>query len=373
MDQTQYKCPNCGDVIKFAPASGEFKCDACDSVFPKATIEAMFGQDGTGNAQTAPMGQDAQPPAAGQGTGYSWQGEELEIMDGVVSYACKSCGAEVVADVNTAATKCPYCDNPIVLNANVRGVYQPQQILPFKLDKKAAINALVKHYKSCKYVPPVFNPEKRLVEVKGIYVPFWLFDSGVYADVSYEGTKVRTWSDRNYNYTETSYYNIRRQGNLYFRNIPTDASAKMEDEYMDALEPFHFQELQPFNSAYMSGFLADKFDVEVNEAFPRAQERIKNTTQDEFRKTVQGYSSVRPISSAINPANSSYRYVMLPVWILTTKYENKIYKFAVNGQTGEVAGELPLDKKKVMLHRILYTAIPAVVMSAAYWLWQAFS
>ena len=349
---TDYKCPNCGGAIKFNAANGELQCESCDSIFSQEALETLFGD------------QSGQAPADGQ---YNWQtNDDNGCIENMSMYICKNCGAEIAADATTAATACPYCGSPVVLNQNVSGINKPDLIIPFKLDKNAAVQALVKHYKAHKLVPDAFNPEKHIDDIRGVYVPFWLFDAGVYADIHYEGTRTRHWEDSRFRYTETSYFDIYRAGNVAFSNIPTDASQKMEDEYMDGLEPFKMEDAQSFNALYLSGFLADKYDVDAGVDFPRAEKRIKSSAETAFRGTVKGFDTVRPRVSSITPHTSSYKYAMLPVWVMTAKWNGQIYKFAVNGQTGTVAGNLPYDKKKLNLYRLAWFAGSAAVLNVGY-------
>lgn len=349
---TEYKCPNCGGDIKFNAANGELQCESCDSIFSQEALETLFGA------------QNADAPVDGE---YKWEnGSPEETIEGVAMYICKNCGAEIAADPTTAATACPYCGSPVVLNNNVSGINKPDVIIPFKLDKNAALAALVKHYKAHKLVPNAFNPEKHIDEIRGVYVPFWLFDAGVNADIHYEATRTHSWSDRTYDYTETSYYDVWRSGSVAFSNIPTDASQKMEDEYMDGIEPFDMTEAKPFTPLYLSGFLADKYDVDRDVDFPRAEKRIKTSTENAFRGTVMGYDTVTTRVSSVMPFSAAYKYAMLPVWVMTAKYKDKVYKFAVNGQNGIVAGDLPCDKGKLNLYRLGWFAGSFAAANAVY-------
>ena len=331
---TEYKCPNCNGAIKYNPKKESLECASCGTLFTQEQLDAIYGKP-----DTDAVAENVK------------KAETIETIDGMRIYICQSCGAQIAADDSTAATHCPYCGNPVVIGNTTSGLNKPDLILPFKLDKKAAINALVAHYRKFKLVPDSFNPEKHIDDIRGVYVPFWLFDSNASANIVYDATKVRHWSDHTYNYTETSFFEIHRGGSIGFSGIPVDASSKMEDEYMDGLEPFDYNDLKAFHPSFMSGFLADKYDVDQTASFQRAHNRIAQSTVDEFKKTVEGYTTVKPRTTNVNTANSTYRYAMLPVWVMTAKYGDKIYKFAVNGQTGTVAGELPVDKKKLMLLR----------------------
>lgn len=349
----EYKCPNCGGYIKFDTASQRFKCEFCNSVF---TQEELAEQ--TAKAQAKAQNEASPDIGAEQAEQYGWTAETNGTLGEMSVYSCQSCGAQITTDVNTVASKCPYCDSPVIMTGKVSGMNKPNCIIPFKLDGKQAGDALKSFCKGKIFLPSNFINEHNVSEIKGVYVPFWLFESDVNAHIEYEATKVRTWSDNDYNYTETSYYNVTRGGTIGYSDIPVDASKTMPDDYMDGIEPFDYKEMSDFDPAFLSGFMADKYDVESEEAFPRAERRIKNSTEEAFSRTVNGYDSVSPRMSVIKPYNSKYKYAMLPVWLLNTTYGGKKYLYAVNGQTGRVSGTLPVDKKKVGL---MFAGITAAV------------
>ena len=229
----------------------------------------------------------------------------------------------------------------------------------------------LRHVKECQIVQTNWTTsgqwnllhEDKLEEIKGLYVPFWLFDSNINASVQYEGTTVRTWRDSKYQYTETSYYDIYRQGNMSFMNIPVDGSTKMPDDLMESIEPFNFGEAVDFQTAYLAGYLADKYDVDMQASIPRANERIKHSAEDTLRGTVQGYSSVVPRFSSVQLLSGTAKYALYPVWILNTKYKDQNYTFAMNGQTGKFIGNLPIDKGKLVA---LFAGVSVAAGALAY-------
>jgi hypothetical protein len=159
----------------------------------------------------------------------------------------------------------------------------------------------------------------------------------------FTGKRIRTYRSGDNEVTETDHFLVERSGSMAFEKVPVDASTKMPDEYMDAIEPYDYDELKPFAMAYLPGFLADKFDVDADKSFLRAQERIRNSAYDAMRDTVGFYETVIPISSHASISRGDTRYALMPVWMLNTKYKGKDYLFAVNGQTGKAVGELPMS------------------------------
>jgi len=274
--------------------------------------------------------------------GTEWQPGEA---DGLRVYVCQSCGGEIVGDETTGATNCPFCDNPVVMMGQFSGALKPDYVIPFRHDKKAAVEALKKHYLGKRLLPKVFKDENRLEEVKGIYVPFWLFDANADANIRYKASRVRHWSDSQYNYTETSYYAVLRAGKIGFERVPVDGSSKMDDTLMESIEPFDFSQAVDFQTAYLAGYLADKYDVDADQSIDRANDRIRVSTEEAFRKTVTGYTSVMAENTNISLSDGQAKYALFPVWILNTTWNGEKYTFAMNGQTGKFVGDLPVDKK----------------------------
>ena len=161
-------------------------------------------------------------------------------------------------------------------------------------------------------------------------MPFWLFDSDADANIRYDATKVRTWSDSSYDYTETEHYMILRGGNIGFDHVPVDGSEKMPDELMESIEPFDFSEAVDFRTAYLAGFFADKYDVTASNCVGRANERVKRTTSEAFAETVKGYTTVTPVTTGISLSGGKAKYALYPVWLLTTSWNGGKYTFAMN-------------------------------------------
>ncbi len=325
-----FKCPCCGGSIEWNSSSQSMKCPYCDSEFDMESLNA---------ANEAAMAEQPDDIKWDVTPGEQWTGGEAE---GMLVYSCEHCGAEIVADTTTAASTCPYCDNNIVMRGNIMGDLKPDMIIPFKIDKKAAKEGLKNHLKGKKLLPRVFKDENHIDEIKGIYVPFWLYDADAGANIRYLGTKVKRWSDSNYNYKRTSFYQIMRSGTVSFREIPADGSSKMDDALMDSIEPFNTKDAVAFNPGYLSGYVADKYDVSAEDNIGRANARVKKSTEDAFKSTIMGYTTVTTQSSTVNTANGKAKYAMFPVWILNTTWKDKKYTFAMNGQTGKFVGNLPV-------------------------------
>ena len=329
----EYKCPNCGGPISFDAGTQEMVCPYCDTVMDVEALKSM--DDYIAQASE-------QEDAVWDYTGNKWGDDEQQ---GMVVYSCNSCGGEIVGDESLGAASCPFCGSPVVISSKFSGDLRPDMVIPFKLDKKAAIASLEKHYLKKKLLPKVFKDRNHLNEVKGVYVPFWLYDSDVAAHVEFKATKTSTSKDSNFIYTKTSTYRVIREGGMSFDRVPVDGSKAIDDAMMESIEPYSMKDAVDFQTAYLAGYFANKYDVDSTASSIRANVRIENSTTASFSKTAQGYSTVTLQSANIKQTCGAIRYALLPVWLLSTKWEGKNFIFAMNGQTGKFAGDLPLDKK----------------------------
>ena len=354
----EFKCPCCDGAIEFDSTLQKMKCPYCGSEFE---MEALQAYDAELSQQ--PSENMTWDTAAGS----DWQPGET---DGLRVYTCNTCGGEIVADETTGASECPFCGNPVIMTGQFAGALKPDLVIPFQVDKKAAIAALNNHYKGKLLLPKVFKDQNHIEEVKGLYVPVWLFDADADADIHYRASRTRSWSDSEYRYTETTYYSVYRSGGIGFENVPVDGSTKMEDALMESIEPYDITGAVPFKSAYLPGYLADKYDVDAEASIARANERIKRSTEEAFRSTVHGYTSVTTVDSAVNLQNGKARYALYPVWILNTDWNGQKFTFGINGQTGKVAGDLPMDKGKFWTWLIgVSGAVTAAAFAISYLMW----
>jgi len=336
MDTIQnYKCPCCTAPLVFDAERQELICESCDNTFPLETmVEFAESEEGAGGASK-----------------YDWETYVPRIYEdtggvNLANFSCPSCGAEIQGDDTLGSTICPYCGNSTIVKGQFEGSLKPDYIIPFKLNKKMAVSAFEADLKNAPFLPDEFKSKKKIEEMAGVYVPFWMFDCDCDASVSYTAERVIVWSDSNYKYTKTDFYKLYRKGQISYANIPVDGSKKADDAYMEAVEPFNYNDAVEFSTAYLSGYLADKYDVTANESIGRANERVKNSTIEAFRDTTGFYTAVFPDSERVEFENGKIRYSLLPVWMLNIKYKDKMYKFAINGQTGKVVGEYPVDKNK---------------------------
>ena len=361
---TNYQCPSCTGPLHFSGASGRLECEYCGASYDVAEIEALYAEK---EKKAAEAQQAAEEGGAGQGApatdGGAWDTSDFcedwgAEGDGMRAYSCPSCGAELICEESTAATSCPYCGNPTVVPGQFSGALRPDFIVPFKLSKEDAVKALKSHYKGKFFLPKSFTGENHVQEIRGIYVPFWMFDGEAEGDARYEADRSRTYRSGDYEITETKHYDVYRAGTVAFEKVPVDASSKMPDGHMDSIEPYDYKELKPFSTAYLPGFLADKFDVTVEQSRQRADQRCEGTLASALRGTVKRYDL------CVHLRRGKVHYALMPVWMLNTKWHGKDFLFAMNGQTGKLVGDLPVSWGKFW-GLFAAIAVPLSVLSSA--------
>ena len=323
---TQVVCPNCGGTMQFDPTAGKLKCIFCDSLFTQEEAEAFFNQ----------QNEEEEIKESGSDWG--------DLAENMRAYSCNTCGAEIICDQNTAATKCPYCDNTTVIEAQFSGAIKPDFVIPFSFTKEQAMEKYKGYYEKRKLIPKDFLTGSKVEEIQGVYVPFWLYDGSVNIDAEFEAAD-KTETDKE---IIRKIYKADRRGTINFENVPADASKRMPDDIMDSVEPFTFADLKPFSMTYMPGFLAERFDVEGDDDLQRAEKRVVNSAKQKTKDTVK-HDEVTEKHGDFKVNYTKKKYAMLPIWYLTTSWQGKQWNFAMNGQTGKFTGDLPIDNTKLGL------------------------
>lgn len=362
MKTVDHKCPSCNASINYNPKNKNWVCEYCGSKFTLEQLEANEK-----NFETTSVKDSKELKENNKEQKEKDSNNENVEMD---EYICQDCGAKIVADKNTAATFCVYCKNTAILKSRLTDKFSPSQIIPFSKTKEDAIEAFKKVGKGKILMPKEFSDPKNIEELTGVYIPFWLYSCKADGHISGKGTKVMMWSDFYYNYTKTDTYNVERDCTYDFEKIPVDGSVRFNDAIMNSIEPFNYEELTKFNYSYLSGFLAEKYDVEKDEAkkitIDRAERSVYNDLQN---KASLKYNSFIPEGKECNIKEENVEYVLFPVWMVNIKYNEKMYTFAMNGQTGKLIGDIPYSKKKAALFLlILFIILFAILLLITYFI-----
>jgi DNA-directed RNA polymerase subunit RPC12/RpoP len=340
----QYRCPNCGGDIAFSPSKQGYECEYCQSFFTQQQIEEAYAD------------------IENQDLSQAEQEDSAESADGANLYICNSCGAEIVADAQTTATFCCYCHNPVTLKGRLSGEFKPNRVMPFNIDKSKAEKIFKDWCGSKWFTPSDFNSNKTLEKMTGLYVPYWLADCKTDAHIEGTGKKIATWHDSKFEYTKTDEYRFVRDAKIDFNGIPIDGEKRIDDKLMEAIEPFDYSKLKPFSMSYLTGFYADKYDLTKAEAMPSVKKRALDSTLQIVKEDTQ-YDVLNPKVQNLNVLKTDWEYTLMPVWFLNYKYQDKFYTFVVNGQSGKVAGILPLSKGKLFGFGVGLTVVLTIILS----------
>lgn len=343
-----FKCPNCDAELIFEPNQQTYKCEYCGSDFSQDELDKI-------NSEMKKA-----------------QSEEQETDEpNMLFYNCPSCGAEVVTEETTAATFCYYCHNPIILEHEIKGNYKPDVIIPFQIEKKRAETSFLDYVQKRKFVPANFFSKQQIEKLSGVYFPYWLYDAELSGEMRAEGKKIRTWVVKDEQFTETKIYEIERKGKIELRNLPAHALKKANGKLVESVFPYRLEEGKPFTAGYLSGFLAERRDVEQEEIAEKMKQEMKEHAEHMVKNQIEGYNSVKVSSSHFQIKKDRFQYALLPIWSITYKgKDGTIYYYSMNGQTGTVCGKLPIDYKKLsIVSAAVGLAAFMLVLLGGYFLW----
>ena len=339
-----YKCPKCGAPIVFKPEVGGFKCDYCFSTFSEEELTASIKKEQSSGA--------SKPNASG-----------------VKGYTCANCGAEVIAGETSNTAYCYYCHSPIVITDRLQNEFKPDLIIPFKIDKKTAVSKFIAWAKKKHYTPKDFTSVMQQEKMTGIYLPYWQADFVANVNYSAVGVSVKTWISNDTEYTKTTKTEIKRSGKVDIDNMQELAFSKVDKNLINTISNFDESEQRPFSQGYLAGFFSEQYDIPKE----HSENNLLLRAKDEVKKQIS--ASHNDVRIEGEKDNTSYKtkqisYTLLPVWILSYIYKSKPYIFAVNGQTGEIAGEAPLSPAKLIFASLVKAAVViGLLILGGLWIW----
>lgn len=352
----QYKCPSCGADMEFDAETGKMKCKSCGHAEKAEDMVTTSGEDPDAFLNDYEEFEEE--------TSYDTYGEDI-----VNQYLCNHCGAVIIAGKDTAATRCEFCGSPVVLGDRLQGELAPTNVIPFKITKEEAEEAFRKWCRHGLLLKSDFKQANRIKSLTGMYVPFWLFDVKSQGEVNAHCIRQRTFEQGDYIITETKHYDVFRKVDIDYQKIPADASEKMNDVMMDKLEPFQYEDMKKFQTPYLAGYLAEKYNYTDKELFPRVQQRVKRYTESYIRSTIIGYKSVQFMRKDLWEYQKNAEYTLLPVWMFCYDYKQAEHNFYMNGQTGKIVGKPPIDAKKVALCFLIASVISYGILALLILLW----
>lgn len=355
-DVITHHCPNCGGPLTFNPSDQKFHCDYCLSIFTVEDIEKFEAKE------TATTVEDTTAEASSFET---TDGSEMDL------FLCPSCGAQIVTDHTTAATYCYFCHNPVVLSGRLTGEFLPNKVLPFKIDREKAIADFLAWTKKKRFVPKDFFNQEQIEKMTGVYFPYWVIDAETNGNLTGSGTSLRVWVIGDIEYTETKVYQVFRKGTAKIRQLTKNALTKnLQQKMVEGVQPFPIDRAVDFHTEYLSGFQAEKRDIEIIELADQIQHELGEYTEDLLRDTVSGYTTFTAKNKSVAIEKQDNHYMLLPVWLVTYQAaDKKTYYYAMNGQTGKVSGVLPISNKRLGLFSAgIFAGILALAMIVGYFL-----
>ena len=328
-----YDCPQCGANLRYDIEKGAMFCDHC------------------GHTQDP----------------YSYEKErDAEVGDnfGVTVFICPQCGGEIMTTDVTAAAFCSYCGASTILDSRLKEEKRPAHIIPFKKTKEDCCKAYKRFTSRALYTPGALRDPEYLQRFRGIYMPYWVYRFDYDSHPSLEGTK----SYRRRNYIYTDHYSLNCDLQAVYDGITYDASSSFDDAISLSISPFPADQLQPFTPAFLSGFYADSPDVDANEYrdFAKAEcntDAVRRLlAQPDFKGyDVKEYGTNLATDRALGTHTADPRCAFLPVWFLTYRKNDRVAYAVMNGVTGRMTADLPVDEKKFMLGGLIL-AIPLFLL-----------
>lgn len=306
-------CPRCGADVIYDPSEKQLFCEHCNTYSDIKRIKNF----------------------------------KLDLNSTYDEFECSSCGAKLVTDKTTVITRCVFCGSQQMIKQKISGNFKPKRIIPFKISKEEFIKIFKTHINKRIFAPSSFKKNSIITEVKGLYVPFYIYNADLLVHMRGLATKNTNHGE------EKKWFECQHEETI---SIPIDASVKLDDSIMATLEPFDFYDLVEFNPSYLAGFQADCLDEPIETIYSKVDERIiipSNSLNDDM----PGYEQKSGVRFYDIKQQGEPEYILLPIWFFNLNHEGKKYSYAVNGQTGKVVGEVPLDKVKYYLMLKVFTVL----------------
>jgi hypothetical protein len=270
------------------------------------------------------------------------------------------------------AGMCPFCGAPMVAQAKAADpLIAPDALLPAKVTRDQATGEIKRWLQSRWFAPNALKRFARPEGINGVYLPFWDYDADTFSEYTgargqhYYETEYYTETDSNGNTVQrsqqvmrTAWYPAMGRVQRHFDGVLVAASKAVHENKLDALEPWDLESMRPYEPAYLAGFKAQRYQLELPDGFQKASSEMENEIANDVRRDIGG-DEQRIDNVETNYANVMFRHLLLPVWIGAYRFRDHVYQVAVNARTGEVQGERPYSTAKIAA---LVAAILAVIL-----------
>lgn len=335
LQETDKKCPMCGGVMSFDPSVNGLFCPYCEYRQSIESDEIALEQDFYEAEAT---------------DNCDW-GVETKLV------ICKSCGAESVYDALQTSGICPYCGSNQVMEAKGENTLAPNGVCPFKISAKTAEENFSRWIGKKLFAPNKAKKSAKAESFTGLYLPYWTFDTDTHTDYTGRYGKDRTVRDSRGNvHTVTDWYRTSGSYNRFIDDELVVATDRHEENILRTIEPFNTGESVKYKPEYIAGFVSERYTRGLADGWTVAEKQIKSKLSNEIRRKIMSdnfadHAEIQTMSTKYS--NKKYKYLMLPIWLSSFKYKDKIYRFDVNGQTGKVGGKTPVSPVKVSVAVII--------------------
>lgn len=326
VDVDSFACTACGADLKYKPGTTNLTCEYCGAENEIAQIVVDIEE------------LDFHKHLAESG-------ENEEVLTGKF-IKCESCGSSATLEPNVSSSNCPYCATPLVVSqARDEQVIQPKSLLPFKLKKEEAKAEFEKWVNKLWFAPnDLKKASLNFDHFKGVYIPYWTYDADTYSNyVGQRGTHYKIGKDR-----KTRWRNTSGSVHKFFDDILIVGTQSIPKEYIYQLEPWDLENLVPFDKSYLSGFITEKYQIDLGEGFDIAKKIASSQIRQSVRSDIGG-DQQRITSLSTNYKDITFKHLLLPVFVCAYLFKGEVYQFLVNGRTGEVQGERPNSRIKIAL------------------------
>ena len=345
--ETDKKCPKCGGVMDFNPAAGKLKCPYCD-----------YEEDIPADAGKPAKAEELDLSQAEFTANKDWGVETKTVI-------CKACGAESIYDALQTSAVCPFCGSNQVMDQNTSDTIAPGGVVPFKISDKQASELFKKWIGHKFYCPKPAKQSAKADRFKGVYLPYWTFDAKTFSTYTGEYGKDRRTTDSKGNaQTHTDWY---RTSGSYAKDFDDElvlASTRHEGSMIKEISPFDTENNVAYKPEYIAGFTAERYSVGIKDGWAQAQKSMNAQIKSDVESKIKSENHAdraRKVNLDTNFSDMTYKYLLLPVWMSSFKYKDKVYHFVVNGQTGKVSGKTPLSVPKIVLTILIILVIVIVL------------
>lgn len=323
-----FPCSGCGAPLEFKPDVGALKCPYC------------------GTEVAVPQAEEAVEELDFQE--YLAKLSEAEETHEQVTVSCKACGAETTHDPNVVSEECPYCGTPMVLVQSSKRVIKPRAVLPFKVTLDNSRKMFLDWVKSRWFAPSKLKEVAATGKITGVYIPYWTFDADTTNEYSGERGDYKWVHTSDGKKRKLKWRHAGGVVHVQFDDVLILASDSLPRKYCEKLEPWDLANLVVYTDEYLIGFRAESYQLDLVASFGQAQTVMDKGIRREVRRDIGG--DVQQIHTLnTDYSNVTFKHILLPVWLSSYRYDNKVFRFLVNARTTEVQGERPWSVVKIVL------------------------